>query len=185
LLLLDIVLGDMNGISLAEKIRAVNSRVGIVFISSSKEFALDGYSVRAFAYLLKPLSSHQLSDVLDSFLLQYKKTAVASVQVKCDGITVNVPLEKLVFVESNDKRLTFHTIDDGRLETNAKLDEYALKLSGYDNFLRCHKSYLVNMDFVEGVKGNGFLLKTGAVVPIPKDGVSLRKKAYYDYIMNK
>lgn len=185
LLLLDIVLGDMNGINLAEKIRTVNSGVGIVFISSSREFALEGYSVRAFAYLLKPLDENQLYSVLDKYLKQYTRADVGVIQVRTEGVNVDVPLGKLIYVESNDKRLTFHMSDETQIETYGKLDEYSVKLSGFDNFLRCHKSYLINMDYVEGVKGNGFLLKNEKVIPIPKDGASFKKKIYYDYVMNK
>ena len=60
LLLLDVMLGDENGINVAEKIRLANSKVGIVFVSSSKEFACDGYAVNALAYLIKPLDTKNI-----------------------------------------------------------------------------------------------------------------------------
>lgn len=185
LLLLDIVLGDFNGIKLAEKIRAYSKRTAMVFISDSREFALDGYSVRAFAYLLKPLDKAKLFEVLDKLTVQSLTKTEETVDVKLDGITIGLPTNKIVFVESNDKKLTFHLTDGNNMETKAKLDEYAVKLGGNVNFLRCHKSYLINMDYVASIKGNLFTLKTGESVPIPKDGAALRKKAYYDYIMSK
>lgn len=185
LLLLDIVLGDFNGIKLAERIRAYNRKTVIVFISDSREFALDGYSVRAMAYLLKPLDKAKLFDVFDKLLAQGVAKVAGTVDVKCDGITLGLSTDKIVFVESHDKKLIFHLIDGNKMETKAKLDEYDNKLSGLNNFLRCHKSYLINMDYVSMVKGNVFTLKTGESVPIPKEGAAIRKKAYYDYIMNK
>lgn len=185
LIFLDIILGDVSGITVAEKIRFNNSKVCIIFISSSREFAVEGYNVNALSYLVKPFSDKQLLSILDKFLASFTADDEKNIHIRSEGVNIRIPIDKILYIESRDKKLFFYLTDSTTLDTYAKLDDYNLMMNQFPNFLRCHKSYLINMDQVKEIRDNKFFMKNNSVIPVPKDTIALKKKAYYDYIIDK
>ncbi|MDD4291573.1 MAG: LytTR family DNA-binding domain-containing protein [Clostridia bacterium] len=185
LIFLDIMLGGKNGMTVAKIIREKDKKVCIVFYSSSSEFAVDGYSVDALGYILKPVTNEKLGNLLDKYVNTLSKAISESVNVRYNGVNVSVPVNKIVFIESQDKRLLFHMKDQTVMTTYSKLDEYNLLLEDYPFMLRCHKSYLVNMNFIKKLTDYKFIMTTGEIIPIPRDALPAKKKCYYDYLLDK
>lgn len=186
LVFLDVILGDINGINVAAKLKSLLPKAVVIFISNSREFAVDGYAVDALSYLVKPVSEDALFVCIDKFMSTYTEEEERFIGIRSEGVRIAVPVDKITYLESNDKKVYLHLKDNPEpLETYGKLDDLNLALIKYRNFLRCHKSYLINMDYVDRISEYRFILKDETLIPIPKDVASAKKKIYYDYLMEK
>ena len=164
ILLLDIEMGEMDGVSLAKRIRAQDSRVQILFVTGFPDFMAEGYEVSALHYLLKPVSAEKLSAVLDRAAANLQKTE-KRLCIPWERQTVYVPLSDICYVEAQKQYVVIHTKTaeyrtKGSLsDTEAALDEY---------FIRCQRSFLVNLLEVTRIRADCVVLKNGAAVPISR-----------------
>ncbi|MEA5020321.1 MAG: LytTR family DNA-binding domain-containing protein [Gordonibacter sp.] len=171
---LDIYLEDMNGIDAAAALRSNDERLAIVFSTVSRDFAVESYDVAAMAYLMKPVSIEPLSATLDRFDATWKPR---SIFIR-DRFFI---MDDIVCAESRNKHVTFTFRDGATAEITAKLSEVEDQLYG-GNFLRCHRSFIVNMDHVDHIGDKCFIMATGDVVLIRQKQYASMKKSYYDYI---
>lgn len=154
---MDIQMEGTDGIKASFKLREVDKLVSIIFITNLTQYAQKGYEVDAIGYLLKPVSYHD-------FALKFKKALDAYVMIEPRNVLVNlasgmchISCDKLVYVEVIKHRLYYHLVD-GVLETTGVLSVAEKTLEPF-GFLRCNSCYLVNPNFVIGVKGQ--LLEIG------------------------
>lgn len=166
LLFMDIVLNDKNGIDLAAKITEKNPETLTVFITAftdkySEEIFL---KVKPYGYLHKPIKNNILYHYLDSAKhdIDFKNQKLS---VKIGQSAIDVPFLKIIYIES-EKRLSHIFCIDTHYDTYAKLDDIQKNLN--DTFIRCHKSYLVNSDYIKTIEKDCFVLKTGESIPISK-----------------
>lgn len=164
ILLLDIEMGDMNGVELAKEIRRGNEAVQMVFITGFPDFVGEGYEVAALHYLMKPVAEEKLFAVLD------RAVAALGKREKYLTITYNrqqelIPVADILYVEAERQYVCIHTVEDifrikGSLsETEGQLDEY---------FFKCQRSFLVNLRFVKRINSGNVVLKNGEEVPISR-----------------
>lgn len=162
ILLLDIEMGEMNGVDLARKVRQENQGIQIVFITGYPDFMAEGYEVAALHYLMKPVSSEKLRGVLDRAAANLAG-AEKRLCVTYDRRTDFVPLSQILYVEAQRQYVLIHTFQEvyrmkkSLAETAELLDEY---------FFRCQRSFCVNLRHVAQIKNGGVLLKNGEEVPI-------------------
>lgn len=162
LYLLDILMGDENGVELARTLRSMGSRAKLVFITSSPDFWRDGYKVEASDYLLKPVDPAELSQVLNRLLKGPDTVTFRSVS----GSTVLIPVNNICWAEVFDHTVQIHTVT-GDYTIPSTLGEVEKYLPG-EKFFRCHRSYLVNLDFVDQVERTSLHLTVGARLPISR-----------------
>lgn len=174
LVFLDIFMGGMNGMETAKNLRAAGVRTPIVFLTTSPDFAMESYEVVALSYLLKPVFEARLVTVLEQFLQNYHPRSVL-----LQGRLFMV--EDLVFAESRNKKILLHFNDGGVAELLEKLDTVEAALSSR-NFLRCHQSFIVNMDYVRCMEGESFQTILGVPVLIRKREFPAMRKKYYEYL---
>lgn len=177
LILMDIHLGQTNGFETAVKIRELNPQVPIAFVTACRDYAVESYDVDAVAYLLKPLQEEKLFSL---FRKLTRAESPRSLSVKQRGRTRNLDYREILYLESRGHRVTIHLLE-GRDETiYAKLDELELRMDD-ERFVRCHKSFLVNMDYVKSAKKD-FEMKNGEIVSIRthgrRDVISLYEEYY-------
>lgn len=175
IILMDIQMRFMNGIDAAKEIRERDPAVLIMFITNAAEFAIKGYEVRAFDYLLKPLSytvfSAKLRLALDSLPEKKENTLLLTV---ADGVR-RISIRRILYVESQGHTMYIVT-KDGTETVHVKMSDLEKELAPY-HFFRCNKGYLVNMDAVESVDSSDCIV-AGHRVPI-----SRRKRAeFMDYL---
>ena len=166
LLFMDIVLNNENGIDLAAKITEKSPEILTVFITAftekySEEIFL---KVKPYGYLHKPIKNDILYHYLDTAKheIDLKNQKLS---VKIGQSAINIPFRKIIYVES-EKRLSHIFCIDTHYDTYAKLDDIQKNLN--DTFIRCHKSYLVNSDYIKTIEKDCFVLKTGESIPISK-----------------
>ncbi len=179
LIFLDIYMPGMDGIETARRLRAAGCKAAIVFLTTTPDFAIEGYEVDAMSYLLKPLEITKLQQLLKR-LSEYETPRMLTLK-QGNSIYTIAPSE-IVYIESNRNRLTIHTIKE-TFFYYGRLDELAGQLPK-TSFLRCHQSFLVNMDRVF-VAADDFHMETGDIVPIRvRERHAIREK-YFRYITEK
>ena len=178
LLFLDIMLAEESGLALAAKLRACRPALPIVLVSVSPEFALEGYNVHPAHYLLKPVSDRDLGEALDYCvsLRQVPKPLV----FRWQRTEKALPVSELLYVEVLDSQLKIHTRSGGEYITSGHLSQLEQRLPP-GQFLRCHKSYLVNLSCAEGIRRYSLLLRSGQSIPVSKQNYAAVKDAYLRY----
>ena len=173
IILMDIEMTFMDGMSAAEKIRGMDSEVIIIFITNMPQYAIQGYRVDALDYVLKPLSYFAFSQRIDRALLRIHKKAARFVAISLKGGKRKVDVSLLCYVEVRDHDLIYHTVDgDFATKGTMKDAEDALK---DENFFRCNRCYLVNLDYVDNFQGSDVMVN-GDVIQVSRS----RKKPFLD-----
>lgn len=179
LLFLDIFMRDMNGMETARKLRKMNRKVPIVFLTSSPDFAIESYEVQASGYLLKPYDVEKIKELTSRLLKDDSKRRVA---VKCKRQYRYLYTDDIMHIDSDRHTVTIHMSDGAEIVTQEKLGDLETRI-GEARFLRCHQSYLVNMDYIRDAQDD-FLLSDGTTVPVRVRGRKEMIDEYHDYFMN-
>lgn len=178
LLLLDVMMDDLNGIQLAAALRHQNNGTQIIFISSNREMAMDGYEVSAARYLAKPLNPAKLKEAL-LYCLRTQNTK-KEILLSADNGVHRISLPDIQYVEAFDRgtRIVF---GDRTLEIRMKFSEVE-KVLPEKNFLRCHRAFVVNLRCVNFIQRYEFVLRSGAKVPIGQARYAEMKNRFMDYV---
>ena len=177
IILMDIQMRFMDGMTAAEKIREMDSEVVIMFITNMTNYAIRGYAVDALDYILKPVTYFAFSQKLDRAISRLKKREKQWISiVVADGVQ-KLDVSAIYYVESEGHMLIFHT-EYGLYRTRAKMQDMEEKMEPY-GFFRSNKGYLVNMHHVDGVK-NGCCLIHGEELLISR----ARKNKFMEVLTN-
>ncbi len=185
LLLLDIVLEGKNGIELAEAIRSKNKDIPIVFVTSSTEFALKAYHVRAVRYLLKPLQTEAVYEMLDFVIahLLTRKDKIFEVNTKKGCVNINY--SEIVHVENVARRM-WVTLKNGKAYQSVGIrDSFEKQVAGLlqeENFIQPHKSYVVNLDYVSSYTTSMLHMDNDSDIPISRRNSQEVKQRYLKYL---
>ena len=156
---------EQNGLEIGLKIREINQDSIIFFTSNSPRYAAEAYKMQADGYFLKPVQTKELEASLDKSLKNinfiYKK-----IQIRSDYMTMNIPLKDIIYIEVFNKTCIIYTRQK-TITSLISLSELEERLKK-EGFIRCHKSYLVNMNFIEEYNNSGFFLTTKQFIPISK-----------------
>lgn len=184
LLLLDILMPGFTGIQAAREIRTFDSETKIVFLTSSPEFAVESYGVDAFYYLLKPIREDDLFPVLDRLLQQFRRAEDTLLLTMPSGV-LRLPYSRIEVLEVNSKRLLFYLNDGSVREIPGTLTQYEPQLLARREFVKVHRSYLVNMDDIQHLKGTELITYSGVRVPISRLLSNQVRKDYMDFLFQK
>ncbi len=165
-LLLDIQMGGISGIELAKKLRAADSSLPIIFITGVPDYVEEGYEVEALHYLLKPVSPEKLFSCLDRAVKRSAREPVLLAET-ADGEELRLLQREIAVVEAAGRRVLI-TLENGQtLEIKAGFQEILSALSSED-FVQCHRSYLVGLRQISRLQRDQLVLDGGAVVPISR-----------------
>ncbi len=180
LIFLDIYIGNEFGIGIAKQLREKLGYNGkIVFITATVDFAVDSYEVEAFGYLLKPVCTQKLHMVMDKIIKSFDAEIY---RIKQRNNIHTVKLDNIIYVESSNSRCIIHS-DNTNYVIYKRLNDIEAELNN-KRFLRCHQSYLVNMDYIKNVDKQ-FELINGDFVCIRQRNLKSIKEKYIDYLRNK
>jgi len=165
LIFTDIQMNILNGIETAREIRIFDKTVPIIIVTNFIDYSLQGYDIRAFKYLLKPLSELNFEEIFNQVLyeLNWKENAVYKVYIQDWGI-FKLNISDLLYVESMGRKVIFHLFKEN-VECYLKISDEAIKLSSF-GFTRIHRSYIVNVRFIERILKETVILKNNAILPI-------------------
>ena len=189
LYLLDVLMPGKDGIHAARELRRRIPDAVIVFITTSLDSAVTGYQVEAAGFLLKPLSQENFDETMSRLLQRGLIGTPPCLSVIYNHLPLEIPLSRIIALESELHRV--HVRMDGSVVTvNQRLSDLEEQLSSRPEFLRCHQSFLVNLNYVEEILENAFRLTAGAdagirEVPISRTYYKFCKMAFYQYRLNR
>lgn len=184
ILFLDVVMPGQNGMDVAKEIRQYDTNMKIIFLTSSPEFAVESYSVGAYFYQLKPIWEESFFRLMDAVLAECEKKKKNSLILRSkDGIT-RIDLQQLEYCEVLGRKLLFHLENGAVLESAGCLDDLAGQLMQYSNFFRPHRSFLVNMEYIQNISSRSIKMVNDAEIPIPHGKCSEIKNTYMEYAFN-
>lgn len=167
LLLLDVIMPHFSGMQAAHEIRTFNKTVKIVFLTSSPEFAVESYAVKAYNYLLKPITREKLFPLLDQLIAEELQEE-AFLPLRCKSGCTRLPLSRLSYVEVSGKILLFHLCNGTIYEASASLSQYEAVILSHPQFIKTHRSFLVNLSFIQSLDILDFITLTGERIPISR-----------------
>ncbi len=181
---LDIIMPGFTGIDVAKEIRAFDKNALILFFTSSSEFALESYSVKAINYVLKPITKEKLFFTFDDMLEHIKvKENDDAVIVKSNEGIQKILISNLVFAEVIGKNVLYHLLSGKVIECTESFSTVCDSLLEYDCFIKTHRSYIVNMQYVDTLENNQVTLQTLTSVPIAQGKTREVKQQYLAYQM--
>lgn len=181
LILMDIMMQFMDGMTAAEEIRKKDETVIIIFITNMVNYAIKGYQVGAFDYILKPITYFPLEKSLNRALTKLnKEDAVVYINIGSNSNTQKLALKEICYIESYAHYLTFYTIR-GEYTVYMRLKDVEDVLQG-KNFFRVSKGAIVNLRYVEGVK-NGCCVICEKIIAVSraKKKEFMEQLTYYMY----
>lgn len=185
-LFLDIIMPGQNGISVAKEIRQYDKNAKIIFLTSSAEFAVESYMVGAFFYQLKPIGEEKsFYQLVDSVISECEKVQRHSLILRCKSGIARIDLKKLEYCEVMGHTLLFHLENGKVLESTGSMDELYGKLAEYEGFLRPHRSFVINMEYIQSISYKAITMDNHAEIPIPHGKCSEIKKKYLDYAFSR
>ncbi|MBD5104246.1 MAG: response regulator transcription factor [Ruminococcaceae bacterium] len=177
ILLLDVEMNEMNGVDLAKHLRNEDNRSQIVFITGYPDYMAQGYDVSALHYLLKPVMPDRIAEVLNRAMRNIGKIG-RSISLRKDGKTERVFVDQIVYAEIISHRVVFQTLSD-TYEARMTITE-AKQLLG-DEFIQCHRSYIVALKFIKNVCNSEVTLDNGAVIPLSRQLYKEVNSAFLSY----
>lgn len=177
ILLLDIEMGGMDGVSLAKRLRKDNETVQIVFITGFPDFIAEGYEVSALHYLMKPVSGETLARVLDKAAVNLKK-ADRSVIFHTEGEMVRVPVLEIMYVEAFAHYCRVNTVT-GHFEVRMSISNIEKMLG--DGFVRSHRSYLVGLRFIRRISKADVILDNNERIPLSRSNYQTANLEFIRY----
>ena len=184
LILLDIMMPLLNGMETARELRKIDSAVVIVFLTSSPEFAIESYDVKARGYVLKPVEEEKLNCVLTDCVLSMNREP-ENIVIKTHFGYQKIYIDKIECIEAQNRRVCI-TLDDGStvegIDTFTNLTE---SFVSREDFFKCHRSYIVSIDNVDKFTSTEILTKGGKIVPIARGYGKLFKEAYFAYMFKR
>lgn len=185
ILILDIIMPGENGINVAKEIRQFDSNVKIVFLTTSAEYAVQSYAVNAYYYQMKPILKEKFFELIDSAIMECEKISQKYIVLKCKNGITRINLDKLIYCEVIGRNLFFH-MDDGKIfERIGSMEELCSQLIKYGNFVRPHRSFLVNMDYIQNISYKTITMNDSAEIPIPHGKYLDIKDHYLEYIFSR
>lgn len=175
---LDIVMPGYDGIELGKEIRDYDKSAQIIYFTSSPEFALESYAVRAANYVLKPITKETLFSVLNDVLEQIERKEEASIVLKTTQGIEKILLSNLVYAEAMGRKVLYHLASGRTLECSSRFSEVCNTLLEYHFFLKPHRSYVVNMNYINTIETTEITLQIPDTIPIAQ-GKSKEIKDYY------
>ncbi len=173
IILMDVEMTFMDGMTTAERIREKDNEVVIIFITNMPQYAIQGYKVDALDYVLKPISYFAFSQRIDRALTRVKKKEATYITVAQKGGKKKLNVDKICYVEVRDHDLIYHSTK-GDIVTKSSMKEAEDTLGG-TKFFRCNRCYLVNLEYVEDFRGNDVTVASD-VIQVSR----ARKKAFMD-----
>lgn len=162
-LLLDIEMGEMDGVTMAKKIRKENESVQIIFITGHSDYISEGYEVAALHYLMKPINIDKLFCVLNRAKEKMKKNERV-LMLELSGEMVRIPLYEIHFLEVQKNYVTYHAKQDYVIKKSLSVAEKELD----ERFYKIGRSYIVNLTYVRKITKKEVFLSGDISLPLPR-----------------
>lgn len=185
IIFLDIYMNELTGMDVAKRVFALDKECSIIFSTTSDDHQLEGYSVHAVGYVIKPISSN-INSLYNSmeYVASRLQLDIAGINVhSCFG-ELHIYFKNVIYIDCLDRTVYIHLVD-GDIKLLGRYSDYEGIFLADQRFLECYRNIIVNMDYIDIPLDYDFILKSGEKLPI-----SRRKKAnvlarYMTYFIRK
>lgn len=182
IIFLDIYMPGHSGIDTARRIRTFDFHVPILFATTSQDHGLDSFEVRASDYLVKPLQADDVAHALD-WCLEHLPEPLRCLSILSEWEHREIPLFSILYIDVYGHQSCIHT-EHEIVITRRGLDDLANAIDSPD-FLRCHRSVLVNMNHIQALEGNDFRMSNNSLVPISSTNRTSIRSQFLDWTYRK
>lgn len=182
LVFLDIEMKELNGIETGKEIRAMNKDAVIVFVTGFKDYALQAFGIRAFDYIIKPLTQKKFDIFFNDVKrrikeIQFRNEKDSRLLVKSKSVMVELSYDEIVFFEKAGHQVVVHVENGDEVAYYSSFKDLKNEL-GEGMFVQCHQGYILNMDFVASYRDKVITLKDDfGQLPVSKTFVKAVKTA--------
>lgn len=181
---LDIIMPLFNGMDTAKELRGRDNSVKIIFLTSSPEFALESYEVKANGYILKPARYEKISDVLCDISNESEKEPEYII-VNTASEHKKIYLHSIEYAEAYNKGVFLYLSQKGIIKVSVPLYSFEKQLRNEKGFFKCHRSYIVNIQHVDHFNNTNIVLKSGNSVPISRGYSKDFEEIYFKNMFGK
>ncbi len=181
LILMDIYMPEKPGIEAARELREMGCRGKLIFLTTSRDHALDAFTVDAAQYLVKPVAEKQLFPVLHRMLEDMEEERRKYLVLRIEGRTQRVALHNLVYCEANGKTQHIHMSDSARYVLRITMTELYEMISRYQEFVRIGVAYIVNLEHVESFNAQELQMDNGKKIYLPRGSFQSLRERYFDF----
>ena len=178
--LLDIIMPGLSGMELAKIIRTSDSSAKMIFLTSSRDFAIDSYTVNAYYYLLKPIDPGKLEQLLQE-ILNSEDIKPRTLSIKTASGYANIDLKSIEYVEVIGRTLRWALSGGKIVESVGRLLDIEAELTKYPEFIKPHRSYIVNMLYIDILDAHSLKTRSFRPIPIARNTYQLIKTAYIGF----
>lgn len=180
--ILDILMPGENGIEIARNIRVSGTDTEIIFLTSSPEYAVDSYEVKAQNYLLKPVTEEKFFASIDSILAELDEKDTASFIIyTTEKQYSRIRVSSLVYGEVTHRTITLHLADQTMISAVMTFTEFQDILKAYPDFIYPHRSYAVNMNYIQYVTKSDIILTDGQKIPLSRNNYTKISEQFLNF----
>lgn len=181
LVIMDIYMPDKMGIEAAQELREMGSACRILFLTTSKEHALDAFGVGAAQYLVKPVSAAKLFPVLEKFFEEAQEERRKYLLLRIEGRIQRVAVDDIVCCEAQGKMQCLYFLDGRQCMVRITMAEICGMLLQYPEFTRIGIAYIVNMEHIENLSRQEVQMDNGKKIYPPRGAYQPLRERYFGY----
>ena len=184
LLFFDICMNGMYGTEAAKRVRELDQRCLIVFVTTTEEFVFDTFPAHPFEYLKKPFTDERLQQVLQE-ACRVLSAGEQTVRIRVPHGMVDIPVSAIISVTADDHLLDVHLCSGEMLESSMKFSEMEKLLADVPRFLTVNRGILINMDYTVSIAGGMAHLQDGSIYPVRVREKSRYAALFSQYMISK
>lgn len=184
IIFLDIYMNGANGVEVAKKLRIFDQECIIIFTTSSTDYALDGFRVRALHYLVKPYSNEELENLFKEIIARLP-TPDKYLDVNIVGGSVRLRFNEIIYASHFKHQIHIHTSDGNTTITRQTFRDFVSNLESDERFFMCSRGVIINLDYAEDFDGTAFKLKNGDTISVSRDITKSARLAFGDYLFKR
>ena len=177
ILFLDIQMKGIDGMETARKMRKRKFKGILIFITVLKDMVFQSFEVQAFDYLVKPIEAECFERTMERLLASMKNASESSLLVQRGYESSIILFEKIVFCEIIDRKVYLHLASSEIIDYYERIENLETKLDS--RFFRCHRSFLINLQYLKNYKNGIAYMENGTEIPVSR----LRSKEFSNVIL--
>ena len=181
LIIMDIYMPDKMGIDVAKELRDMGNQCKIIFLTTSKEHALDAFAVEATQYLLKPVSEERIFPVLDRIMEGNEEARRKYLLLRIEGRIRRVGVNDIAYCEAQGKMQYLYFADGSNCVLRVTMTEIYDQLSQYHEFVRVGIGYIVNLEHIESLSRQEVRMDNDKVLYLPRGSFAPLREKYFSY----
>ena len=180
ILIMDINLKDGNGIEAVKSIQGKYPKLKVIYLTGVINYATAIFETNPAYFLLKPINENNLTNAITKVIGELEADKGDSIVIKTSGSEILLFRRDIVYVESQGRKVIIHNSGGVKNEIYDKMDTIQEQLGS--DFVRSHKSFLINMKYIVERTNKEFILSDGTVLPISKPNLKEAKMKFISYL---